>query len=84
MEEMANAFIEKLIQTHINAIADLYSVLPEELEFTFLVALKVVLDNLLPTLSDHDRELYDDILEASETTVIQTKMIIPVETDDDD
>ena len=71
MEEMAERFLEMVIQTNINDIAKLYSQVPDELNFSFLVAMKVALDSLLPSLSDHDRELYDAVLAASETVVIK-------------
>lgn len=70
MEEMAERILEMLMQAHIRAITDLYREVPEAFNFSFLAALKVVLDALLPTMSDHDRELYEGVLNASEVMVI--------------
>ena len=70
MEEIVDFLLEGMIQANIKAIARLYSAVPDEFNFAFLASMKVLLDGLLPTLSESDRELYDKILERSELTVI--------------
>lgn len=64
-------FIESCIRVNTDDVMQVYDKIPEEFSFTFLVALKVLHDGLLPTLNERDRQLYDKIMEHSETVVIK-------------
>ena len=70
-DDFVAKFVEAAIRKNINDIMKLYGNVPDELSFTFLVAMRVTLDGLLTTLDGDDRKLYDKILNGSETVVVR-------------
>lgn len=80
IDGMIEAFLQSAMKHHINDIRDLYCDVPDTFRFIFLAALKVMLDSLLPLLSEHDRHLYEMIIEGSQTVVIK----MPKRKEDDD